>query len=90
LDRLNGNQRLVASLVDFLREKGITLSAEELLDVGEAMRKEILHRHVIARRRINNLKRLNEFKEKIVDQTFLKLGRRAFNSVLSKGSMGGG
>jgi hypothetical protein len=37
--------------------------------------KEILRRFVIARRRINNLQRLNQIKDQIVEQTFLKLGK---------------
>jgi hypothetical protein len=76
LDRLNGNQKLVASLVDRLRAKGITLSAEEVSEVAETMRKEILRRHVITRRRIHNLRRVNQIKDQVVEQIFLKLGKR--------------
>ena len=76
MGRLNGDQKLVASFIDRLRRKGISLSTEEIAVVAEMMREEILRRYVVARRRISNLKRLNEIKEKIVDQIFLKLGKR--------------
>ena len=76
MSRLNRDQKLVASLVERLRGKGITFSTEEVAGVAEIVREEILRRHVIVRRRIKNLQRVNQVKDQIVDQIFLKLGRR--------------
>jgi hypothetical protein len=76
MDRSNRHQNMVDSLQDRLRAKGIILSDEEVCEVAEAMRKEILHRHVIIRRRVHNLRRVNRIKDQIVEQIFLKLGKR--------------
>ena len=93
MDRSNRHQNMVDSLQERLRGKGITLSAEEVSEVAETMRKEILRRHVITRRRIHNLQRVNQVKDQIVEQIFLKLGRRegikmkdVFNLVIEETS----
>ncbi len=76
MSRLNSDQRLVASFAERLREKGIHLPAEEVAEFAEIAREEILRRFVIARRRIHNLQRVNLIKDQIVEQVFLKLGKR--------------
>ena len=76
MGRLSEDQKLVASFIERLRGKSINLSAEEMIVVAEMMREEILNRYTIARRRINNLRRVNQIKDEIAEQVFLKLGRR--------------
>ncbi len=76
MDRSNRHQNRVDSLQERLKGKRIHLSTEEVADVAETMRKEILRRHVIIRRRIHNLRRVNQIKDQIVEQIFLKPGRR--------------
>ena len=43
MGNLKGDQKLVASFVERLRGKGITLSTEEVAGFAEMMREEILH-----------------------------------------------
>ena len=76
MSRINRDHKLLASLAERLRGKGINLSTQETADVADIVQEEILRRYVISRRRINNLQRSNEVKDKIVEQIFLKLGRR--------------
>jgi hypothetical protein len=76
LSRSTGDQRLVASFVERLRGKGIQLSSEEVAGIVEIAREEILRRFAIVRRRINDLRRVNQIKDQIVEQIFLKLGKR--------------
>ncbi len=63
------------SLRNRLRDSGITLSVAEVDVVTGMMREEILQRYVIARGRIKRLKRLDEIKQKIVDQIYVTLGK---------------
>jgi hypothetical protein len=76
LKRSQEHKRIVESLRERLRGKGIALSDDEIAVVSGILREEILHRYAVARRRINNLRRLNGIREKIVDLIFLRLEKR--------------
>jgi signal transduction histidine kinase len=76
LDTVTKHLRMAESLRNRLTERGITLSTPEIAIIVGMIREEILQRHVIARGRVNRLKRLNGIKEKILDHIFVVLGKR--------------
>jgi signal transduction histidine kinase len=76
LNGLKKHTRKAEYFQECLRGKGIMLPAAEIATVAKMMREEILRQYVTARGRIHRLQRINGIKERIVDQIFLKLGRR--------------
>ncbi len=76
MGRPNRHRRMIQSFQDRLNGEGIHLSSEQTARLAAVIREEILHRHLLDRKRINDLRWENQVRDKIGEQIFLTLSRR--------------